>query len=346
MKTTIATLIIILSAFIFESCGSLRGMRVQVMRPAQITIPQEIQNISLLNRAVPSNGKNLEGSLTGEFFAKDKELSEDCMKGVNSTLLTSDRFKVVRCDTAFLASDPKSISFGGQLKWSVVDSLCKSMNTQALMVLEFFDTDFNVFNPAGTAANAVGNILNGNLSPVEVRGTATANAGFRVYFPRTQSVLYEDQFRYKKVWTQTSTNPIEAVAKMVKKPEALRAVSFEAGGEFAMNVVPLYFWEQRQMYKGKKGALQIGERQALAKDWEAAAKTWTNGYEESFKTKIRAKAAYNAALAYEVLGNLKEAQRWIQIAYVENGKNEALTYSNILDARVREQDKLNQQLGQ
>ena len=92
--------------------------------------------------------------------------------------------------------------------------------------------------------------------------------------------------------------------------------------------------------------MQIGERQALAKDWENAAKTWTNAYEESFKTKTRAKVAYNAALAYEVLGNLKEAQRWIQIAYVENGKNEALIYSNILDARVREQNKLNEQLGQ
>ncbi len=346
MKTTITTLTILISSLFIGSCSGLRGMRVQVMRPAQITIPQEIQNISLLNRAVPSNGKSLEGSLTGEFFAKDKELSEDCMKGVNSTLLTSDRFKVTTCDTIMLAQDPKSISFGGQLKWTFVDSLCKSMNTQALMVLEFFDTDFSVFNPASTAANTVGNILNGNLSPVEVRGTATANAGFRVYFPKTQSILYEDQFQYKKVWTQTSTNPIEAVAKMVKKPEALRAASFEAGGEFAMNVVPLYFWEQRQMYKGKKGALQIGERQALAKDWEAAAKTWSIAFEESFKAKSRSKAAYNAALAYEVLGNLKEAQRWIQIAYVEKGKKEALVYSNILDARVREQDKLNQQLGQ
>jgi hypothetical protein len=107
--------------------------------------------------------------------------------------------------------------------------------------------------------------------------------------------------------------------------------------------VPLFYWENREMYKGKKGRLEVGERQALTHDWEGALQTWTQVYEEESKQKIRAKAAFNAALACEVLGRLDEAQAWVQKAYIEGGKDVALRYSNILDERVREQQKLEEQ---
>jgi hypothetical protein len=189
----------------------------------------------------------------------------------------------------------------------------------------------------------VGSVLNGGGGQVQVSGTATSNAGFRVYYPKTKSILYEDRFDYKKRWTQSSTNPADAIAKLIKKNEALFDVSYETGFEFAMNVVPLYFWENRDMYKGKKGDMERGERQALAKDWEGAIKTWTEVYNMSNKSKIRAKAAFNVALGYEVMGDLTNAQIWVQRAYVEVGKKTALEYSNIIDYRIREQDKLKEQ---
>jgi hypothetical protein len=46
------------------------------------------------------------------------------------------------------------------------------------------------------------------------------------------------------------------------------------------------------------------------------------------------------------MGKLNEAQIWIQRAYVENGKKEALEYSDIIDYRIRQQSILNEQTGQ
>ncbi len=322
-------------------------MRVEVKRPALITVAQDIQTIAIVNRALPTQKSNLEGALTGEKPSQDKELTQECLRGLNDLLLTSNRFEVQRIEQTYNAADEKSLSFGAPLSWEFVDSICQVNNVQALLVLEFFDTDFNILNPGATAANAVGNVLNGNPNAtVEVRGTATARAGFRVYDPKKKTILYEDRFTYKKTWTQRSNNPVEAMSKLIKKNDALFDVSYITGKQFAKNIVPLYYWEHRDMYKGKKGDMQRGERQALAKDWEGAVQTWTEVYERSAKSKIRAKAAFNAALGYEVLGNLTEAQKWIQRAYIEKGKNEALEYSNIIDKRIREQEKLKYQEGQ
>lgn len=92
--------------------------------------------------------------------------------------------------------------------------------------------------------------------------------------------------------------------------------------------------------------MERAERMALSKDWEGALKNWTTVYESSTKKKIRAKAAFNAALACEVLGDLTAAQSWVQKSYVENGNDPALRYSDILDQRIREQGKIDAQIGE
>lgn len=346
MKLFYSALSILLLIISITSCGGVRNMQVEVRRPALITISQDLKSIGLLNRSIPTSKAGLEGTLSGEMPAQDKDLSEECMRGLNETLNTSDRFQVVRCEGTMMAADEKSLSFGAPLDWATVDSLCTLYKVDGLMVLEYFDTDFSILNPGATAAAAVGSVLNGGGGQVQVSGTATSNAGFRVYYPKTKAILYEDRFDYKKRWTQSSSNPADAIAKLIKKNDALFDVSYETGYQFAMNVVPLYFWEHRDMYKGKKGDMERGERQALAKDWESAIKTWTEVYNMTNKSKIRAKAAFNVALGYEVMGNLTEAQIWVQRAYVEGGKKTALEYSNIIDYRIREQDKLKEQTGE
>lgn len=335
----------IVSLVLLTSCSGIRNMQVQVMRPAEITIDPSIQHMALLNRSVPASGTTLESAVSGERPAQDKELSQECVRGLTETLNTSPRFVIKRVETAMSSADPQSLSFGQQLSWEMVDSICAAQGVEAIMVLEYFDTDFSVLNPGATAAAAVGSVLNGS-GEVEARGTATAAAGFRVYVPKTKSIVYEDRFTYRKSWSQRSNNPVDAVAKLIKPNQALMDVSYITGTEFAMAIVPLYYWEHRDMYKGKKGEMERGERQALAKDWEAAIKTWEGVYDSETKSKIRARAAFNVALGYEVMGQLETAQQWVQKAYVEDGKDAALNYSNILDQRVREQGRLKEQTGE
>lgn len=338
--------ITILSLLIFSSCRTTQGMRIEVQRPANITVDSRIQSLALLNHSISGKVGLIEGTLTLETPKQDKELSNECIRGIDELLRTSPRFQIKRCDSSMMASKNTSINFGGTMSWDQADSICKKYETDAVLSLEFFDTDFSVINPAATAVTTVQNVLNGNTAEVQITGKATARAGFRLYYPTTKTIVYEDRYKQDKTWIQRSTNPIEAIAQLIKRNDALVAVSYFTGQSFANDLVPLYFWEQRMMYIGKKGGMKIGSRQALTRDWEGSLKTWKEEYESNPKSKIRARVAYNVALAYEVLNDLQNAKIWVQKSYLEGGKSEALQYSNILENRIREFGILENQLTQ
>ena len=63
------------------SCSSQKGMRIQVLRPAHITVPKEIKSLAIVNRSIPTNIATIEGTLSGEKPVTDKDLSEECIRG-------------------------------------------------------------------------------------------------------------------------------------------------------------------------------------------------------------------------------------------------------------------------
>ena len=332
-----------LGSLILVSCSSQKGMRIQVLRPAHITVPKEIKSLAIVNRSIPSTIATIEGTLSGEKPVTDKDLSEECIRGLAEILLTSERFNITRVDTTIQSSDPKSLSFGSPMSWNDIDELCQRLNVDGLLVLEFFDTDFAIDNPINAANQLIKGALQGGNREITVTGIAKATAGFRVYYNQEKTIAYEDRFYFKRNWTERSMSSQEALSKMVRKSSALIQVSNETGKEFAHSIVPLYVWENRVLLKGN-GMLKVGERQALSKDWEGALQSWMRVYENSTKRKERAKAAHNIAFAYEVLGDIKTAQNYASKAYVEGGKKASLEYSSILDKLIRQQDKINEQM--
>lgn len=330
-------------SLIMISCSSQKGMRIQVLRPAHITVPKEIKSLAIVNRSIPSTIATIEGTLSGEKPVTDKDLSEECIRGLAEILLTSERFQITRVDTTIQSSDPKSLNFGSPMAWNEINDLCQKLNVDGLLVLEFFDTDFMIDNPIGAANQVIQGALQGGNREITVTGIAKATAGFRVYYNKEKTIAYEDRFFFRRRWTERSLSVQEAMAKMIRKSSALVQVSNETGKEFAFSIVPLYVWENRVLLKGK-GMLKVGERQALSKDWEGALQSWMRIYENSLKRKERAKAAHNIAFAYEVLGDLKTAQNYASKAYVEGGKKASLEYSSILDQLIRQQDKIKEQM--
>jgi hypothetical protein len=83
MTKYIFSSIIFASLFsILISCSGIRNMQVQVLRPARISVPQQIKTIGILNRSIPSSMAAIEGTLTGELPKQDKQLSEECIQGL------------------------------------------------------------------------------------------------------------------------------------------------------------------------------------------------------------------------------------------------------------------------
>jgi hypothetical protein len=70
------------------------------MQPAQITIPNHIKKIGIINRSVTDRQNQnqiinvIEGILTGESIGADRIGSEESLMGVKDALLQTDRFNI------------------------------------------------------------------------------------------------------------------------------------------------------------------------------------------------------------------------------------------------------------
>ena len=127
----------------FSSCLT-SSVVVNIQRPADITISQDIQNVVLVNRSRPSKGNLadniVEGLVTGEGIGTDRKGAEYCIAGLSNMLENSERFVLKNTGGMELKGTGTS-SFPMPLDWNQVKSICGSYAGDALLVLETFDSD-------------------------------------------------------------------------------------------------------------------------------------------------------------------------------------------------------------
>ena len=123
-KLPIPLAIIVLTLF-FASCKT-KSLSVQVLVPAQINIPQDVNSIGLLNHSLPSKQDRwsnvLEGFLTGESIFADKDASYATLNGCANKLNNSPRLKsTVLSNEDYRGTGTKQ--FPLPLEWSEVENL-------------------------------------------------------------------------------------------------------------------------------------------------------------------------------------------------------------------------------
>lgn len=117
---------------------------VNIQRPADITVSQDIQNVVIVNRSRPSKynlaGNIVEGLISGEGIGADRKGAEYCVDGLVNMLANSERFTLKNTGEIELKGTGTS-AFPIPLDWNEVKSLCGSYDSDALLVLETFDSD-------------------------------------------------------------------------------------------------------------------------------------------------------------------------------------------------------------
>ena len=126
------------------SACSTSSVLVNIQRPADITLSQDIQSVVVVNRSRPSKdnltGNIVEGLITGEGIGADKKGAEYCVDGLVNMLSNSERFTLKNIDGIELKGTGTS-AFPIPLDWNEVKSICGSYDSDALLVLETFDSD-------------------------------------------------------------------------------------------------------------------------------------------------------------------------------------------------------------
>lgn len=332
------------------STSCMRSVRISMLRPAPITVPNHVQKIVIVDRTQPENEaiRIVEGVLTGEMPFEVRNAVQASMTSIAQELNNSPRYTVIRASERYKSNSLLG-AFPLPMDWGTINSIARQYDADAVLALEVFDVNFIVTNATRLVKKMVKN-KDGKEEEREVpefvaEGVSTLKVGMRLYDVRDRNILDQQDFRRTNTWTATADNAAQAAARLINRTEATRYMGNLAGASYAHRIAPSYVWVSRDFFhKPRKNQyMSMGARQATVGDWRGAIETWRRGLPTSDR-KTAGRMSYNIGLAHEVIGDLPSAKEWVQRSYTYYGQKRARGYARILDQRIWDQQMLDQQM--
>jgi tetratricopeptide (TPR) repeat protein len=341
MKKT--ALYLIAPAIIIILC-SMAWVRINLLKPALVVLPSHIRNIAIIDRSVQAetSENKVEQVLTGELFKQDEQAVRQTIDGTIDVCSEFNLYQMIRTSERFTGGGTKS-TFPAPMDWNKVSGLCKKHNAEALLAVEIFDTDFIVANPVSIAMQVLeGKALSGG--GFHVSAVAVINYGVRLYDPVYKKILDEYHVTHRLNYEGSGATPQDAMNHLLNKIEAINRTSYAAGRIYGERISPSYYTVIRYFYSKprRKDDFWMGVRRSEVADWNGAIEAWSKVLNE--KRRIAGRAAFNIAVAYEVLGDLEKAKEWAAKSYTDFREKRGNDYYNDLVYRIREEAEIRRQV--
>ncbi|TVR70476.1 MAG: hypothetical protein EA408_11280 [Marinilabiliales bacterium] len=332
-----------------------RNVYVPVLMPAPVDIGAHIQTVAVVDRTTPGEGA---GSKQGESQSArqsslHREASQKAVEGLVRTLEVSPKYTAVTRTAERLTTPAEKGSWPPPLSWTEIESLAERYDSDVVLVLETFDTDFMITDGGIMSAStgtprSVSNAGDGSrsrdrggsdLSGSRVRagGMAGIKLGFRVYDPVNRSIADEFMFNHYARW-EAQGNPLQmVVGGIIDHRMAVIDASYESGAIYGERISPLWITLERDFFTkgGRNTDFNTGVRRATVNDWEGARQAWNISADDP-KRKTAGRSAYNLALMHEIDGDLDLALEWARYSYSDYRIRRARDYAQRLEVRIRE----------
>lgn len=316
MKTRLKHLLLY-SAF-FMLCAA-PSISFDAMFPASKPLPEHIKTIAIIDRSGRENriANILEGGLSGEGIGQDKEASRVLTEGIMNQLNGAGKYRAVKTNLE-MVSDEEPGQFSGILSYARIKEICEQHNADAVLSIEYFDTDH------------VGDQLH-------------ANTGIRIYDSRNGEIIDEYRFTNSMNIARRNDDLINLVSNYLNS-DAVQSLSYEAGIIYGQRISPYWLRVERKYYKKAKRNkdLAMGARMMEVNDWDNAIKAFEAAL-SSGKRKTLGRAHHNLAVVYEITGNHQAARDHAQKAWTNYKNKESKEYAAILSRRLSEIERLKQQ---
>lgn len=328
----------------FTACKT-TYVTVNVLKPAQINVPSRIDNLVFVNRSLPAKSERfkniLEGAVTGEAILADRRGAEECIKGVITSLNQSPRYKAVAPANVDLRGTGTR-EFPPMLDWRVVEDICKQNQADALITLDVFDSNNSVKVGERQAERKEGERV---IKYTEFLATlrVEVETGWRIYFPADKRVIDQNIYVDARNWSNASDARKKAEAGLPFIDNAIADAGFFAGKQYAHRISPMWINVSRYYYKKGNADFKTADRFGKSGDWNGAAHIWEK-HVNSGDAKIAGYACYNMALAEEMEGNLEKALEWARKSYTKYNNKKGRYYANVLQQRLYDQERLDQQM--
>ncbi len=316
--------------FILTSCRtteSIKTIQIEVMKPVDFSIPEDVKTIAIFNRNFKSHFDTLYNIGASQFKVDttfDKTaFSNCCVDGLSNFLEQEAFFQKVSNyrDSLDISQKDTDLNY----KYSDLFGITKADALIFLDLLQFENGVFVYFD--GTfrtrAALSWTIIFKNKTFPENFNSIDT------LYFSKSQ---YHDVQEKK----QQSQQIYEDISKFL-------------GKSFGKKLIPSWVQVDRMYYHSKNSEMIKAENYAINRDWLKAAEIW-NRQTKNKNQEIAAKACYNMALACEMDGKYDLAIEWLNnsntilIKQNEQYKANCKQYIRVLNSRKDEIEKLEKQI--
>ncbi|HJX72106.1 MAG TPA: DUF6340 family protein [Bacteroidales bacterium] len=334
----------LIACVIFLTLCSMAWVRINLLRPALIVLPAHIRNIAIIDRSMKDETpeSKVEQVLTGELFKQDEQAVRQTIEGTIDVCAEFNLYQLIRTSERLKGGGTKS-TFPEPMDWIQVSRLCEKHKADALLAVEIFDSDFIIANPVSIARQVLeGKILTG--SGFHVTAVAVINYGVRLYDPSYKKIIDEYHVAHRLNYEGSGATPQDAMNHLLNKIEAINQTSYAAGQLYGERISPSYYTVVREFYNRprRNDNLWMGVRKSEVADWNGAIESWTQAL--NAKRRIAGRAAFNIAVAYEVLGDLEKAKEWAARSYTDFREKRGNDYHNMLVYREREEAEIKRQV--
>ncbi len=329
---------------LFTACSTISYIGVETYNPAEITFPEHVKKVIIVNNAVPQPPDrgyqyllyNVEQETA--MAHADSALFAAC-RALGTSIVERGYFEDVLL-YHFPVREDKEYYADRRLTKDQIDRLCFENGADAIISLDrlLFDMKKNVTTfPEGFVVGMI---------DVKVRGI------IRSYLHHRESAMATIIVNDSVFWGEGADNLILLEKVLPAADEALTLAAAEVAKELYPNFVPYWRNEDRWYYNGITTRWKEASAFAAAGKWEEAYERWSSIYERASGWKDKAKAASNQSLYYEMAGDLSKAYEWAVVSYDLFLKNKGKEYQYTqlqealnrgLEERLAADNKLNVQ---
>lgn len=314
-------------ALTFTGCSKYGYVSLNFPQAPEAYLPDDVNFIAVVNRSLveeeDADNRTFEAIATSEIAGSDQLASDECIKGAYEGVKQLGGTQLII---------PREVRLYGTgtrempelLDWDLVAKICKTEGTDALLVLETFDSNTDLLVAAATDQLAA-IISTGSPTP-GIPGQVKMNVVcyWRLYHPGTKSII--DQYQHTSYMTFDLNGGLPP-------PHALPETAYSAGIAYIQRFLPGFYVVRRDLYKRTSGSAKhqfmAGYRRAEVANWEGAIEIWDELANHS-KQKTAGRACLNIAVANEVLGNTDMALDWAKKSYEYYDDKLGRNYSKIL----------------
>jgi hypothetical protein len=325
----------VLVALIISGCSKYGYVSLNFPQPPETHLPGDVNHIAVVNRSLveeeDADTRTFEAITTSEVAGSDRLASDDCVKGAfEASKQLNDAQMIIPQKVRLYGTGTREMP--ELLEWDLVEKICDSEGTDALLVLETFDSNTDLLLKTATEQAAAIISTGSPKSTLPNRVNVNVVCYWRLYHPGTRSII--DQYQHSAYLTFETNGGLPP-------PTALPETAYQAGVAYINRFLPGFYVERRDLYKRTSGSakhqFKAGYRRTEVANWEGAMEIW-EGLSDHPKRKTAGRACLNMAVSNEVLGNTDLALDWAKRSYEYHNDKLGRSYSKILLRRKSYED--------